>query len=128
MYYPERDRHPNCASFPEITTSDARQKALQSRQFASSVQQALFGAIAAQTPGIRNRGVKEASYVVLTGTTMPAILAEVSFVSSPADEDMLQNAAYRQQIAEALYKGIARYSKASRQVKVASTSGKPSGK
>ena len=109
------------------TNVDIRQKALQSRQFASSVQQALFGAIAAQTPGIRNRGVKEASYVVLTGTTMPAILAEVSFVSSPADEDMLQNAAYRQQIAEALYKGIARYSKASRQVKVASTSGKPSG-
>jgi len=109
------------------TNVDIRQKALQSRQFASSVQQALFGAIAAQTPGIRNRGVKEASYVVLTGTTMPAILAEVSFVSSPADEDMLQNAAYRQQIAEALYKGVARYSKASRQVKVASTSGKPSG-
>jgi len=109
------------------TNVDIRQKALQSRQFASSVQQALFGAIAAQTPGIRNRGVKEASYVVLTGTTMPAILAEVSFVSSPADEDMLQNAAYRQQIAEALYKGIARYNRASRQVKVASTSGKPSG-
>jgi N-acetylmuramoyl-L-alanine amidase len=110
------------------TNVDIRLKATQSRQFASSVQQALFGAIAAQTPGIRNRGVKEASYVVLTGTTMPAILAEVSFVSSPADEDMLQNAAYRQQIAEALYKGVARYNKASRQVKVASTSGKPSGK
>jgi N-acetylmuramoyl-L-alanine amidase len=110
------------------TNVDIRKKALQSRQFASSVQQALFGAIAAQTPGIRNRGVKEASYVVLTGTTMPAILAEVSFVSSPADENMLQNAAYRQQIAEALYKGVARYSKASRQVKMASTSGKPSGK
>jgi N-acetylmuramoyl-L-alanine amidase len=110
------------------TNVDIRQKALQSRQFASSVQQALFGAIAAQTPGIRNRGVKEASYVVLTGTTMPAILAEVSFVSSPADEDMLQNAAYRQQIAEALYKGIARYNRVSRQVKVASTSGKPSGR
>lgn len=110
------------------TNVDIRQKALQSRQFASSIQQALFGAIAAQTPGIRNRGVKEASYVVLTGTTMPAILAEVSFVSSPADEDMLQNAAYRQQIAEALYKGIARYNRVSRQVKVASTSGKPSGR
>src|SRR2546427_586358 len=33
------------------TNVDIRQKALQSRQFASSVQQALFGAIAAQTPG-----------------------------------------------------------------------------
>jgi N-acetylmuramoyl-L-alanine amidase len=40
---------------------------------------------------------------------MPAVLAEVSFVSSPTDETELQNAAYRQQIAEALYKGLARY-------------------
>ena len=110
------------------TSVDIRQKVLRSREFASSVQHALFGAIAAKTSGIRNRGVKEASYVVLTGTTMPAILAEVSFVSSPADEDMLQNAAYRQQIAEALYKGVAQYNKASRQVKMASASGKPSGK
>ena len=124
---PELDATANLQPI-DWTNVDIRQKVLRSREFASSVQQSLFGAIAAQTPGIRNRGVKEASYVVLTGTTMPAILAEVSFVSSPADEDMLQNATYRQQIAEALYKGVARYNKASRQVKMASASGKPSGK
>ena len=44
---------------------------------------------------------------------MPAILTEISFVSSPADERNLQSAAYRQQIAEALYKGIARYQESS---------------
>ena len=49
------------------------------------------GPLAAKTPGITNRGVKEAQYVVLTGTRMPAVLAEVSFVSSPTDESNLQS-------------------------------------
>ena len=91
------------------TRVDIREKVQESRHFADCVQQALYGTIAAKNPGIPNRGVKEAQYVVLTGTSMPAILAEVSFVSSPADESELLNEAYRQRIAEALYKGIARY-------------------
>ena len=45
---------------------------------------------------------------------MPAILTEISFVSSPADEQNLRSDSYRQQIAEALYKGIARYESGAR--------------
>ena len=56
------------------------------------------------------------------------IVAEVSFVSSPTDEKNLQSSSYRQQIAEALYKGIARYQAASGHVKLASASSKPTGK
>jgi N-acetylmuramoyl-L-alanine amidase len=55
---------------------------------------------------------------------MPAILAEVSFVSSPTDEGELQNEAYRQRIAEALYKGIARYHDTPRHATMASLVGK----
>jgi N-acetylmuramoyl-L-alanine amidase len=52
---------------------------------------------------------------------MPGILAEVSFVSSPTDEQKLRSDGYREQIAEALYRGIARYAANSRSgVKVAS--------
>lgn len=91
------------------TAVDIRQKVRESHRFAASVQHALYDALAAQNPGIRNRGVKQAQYAVLTGTTMPAILAEVSFVSSPIDETALQREAYRQRIAEALYSGIAHY-------------------
>jgi N-acetylmuramoyl-L-alanine amidase len=91
------------------TKVDIREKVLESHHLAECVQQALYGTVAEKNPGIRNRGVKEAEYAVLTGTSMPAILAEVSFVSSPTDEGELQNEAYRQRIAEALYKGIARY-------------------
>jgi N-acetylmuramoyl-L-alanine amidase len=110
------------------TNIDIREKVLGSRRIAASVQRALYGMLAAKNPGIRDRGVKEASYVVLTGTSMPAILAEVSFVSSPADERNLQSSDYRQRIAEALYKGISRYVQTPHSVKMASTSGKPTGR
>jgi N-acetylmuramoyl-L-alanine amidase len=105
------------------TNIDLRAKVSESRKLAASVQQELYNRLATKNPGLRNRGVKEASYVVLTGTTMPAILAEVSFVSSPTDEAALQSPAYRQQIAEALYKGIARYVEASHHDKIATASG-----
>jgi N-acetylmuramoyl-L-alanine amidase len=107
---------------------DIREKVRESRKFAASVQRSLFSMLAAKNPGIRNRGVKEASYVVLTGTSMPAVLAEVSFVSSPTDETNLQSSKYRQQIADALYKGIVRFATESQKVKLASASGKPTGR
>ncbi len=106
---------------------DIREKVQKSRRFAATVQHALYHALATQIPDMRNRGVKKASYVVLTGTSMPAILAEVSFVSSPADEAKLKNSTYRQKIAEGLYKGIAQYAATSRGVNVASAASKPSG-
>ena len=51
---------------------------------------------------------------------MPGILAEVSFVSSPTDEQKLRSDGYREQVAEALYKGIAGYAASSHGIKVAS--------
>jgi N-acetylmuramoyl-L-alanine amidase len=102
------------------TGVDIRAKVTDSHRFAADVQQALYGGLAARNPDIRNRGVKKAEYVVLTGTQMPAVLAEVSFVSSPEDEDKLRSADYRQQIAEALYKGVAKYHSDAKPTKIAS--------
>jgi N-acetylmuramoyl-L-alanine amidase len=50
---------------------------------------------------------------------MPAILTEISFVSSPEDEDNLESSTYRQQIAEALYRGLALYRSQVRPAKLA---------
>jgi N-acetylmuramoyl-L-alanine amidase/putative methionine-R-sulfoxide reductase with GAF domain len=102
-----------------LSAADLHEKIEQSRRLAASVQRSLYGTLSVQNPGLRDRGVKEASYVVLTETAMPGILAEVSFVSSPTDEQKLRSDGYREQIAEALYKGIARYAAGSRGVKVA---------
>jgi N-acetylmuramoyl-L-alanine amidase len=110
------------------TNVDIREKVHESRRVAASVQRSLYAMLAANNPGLRNRGVKEAHYVVLTGTSMPAILAEVSFVSSPTDENNLQSSTYRQQIAEALYSGIAHYQASTRNIKMASTAAKPAGR
>jgi N-acetylmuramoyl-L-alanine amidase len=114
----------NTASPPPMPVSmsagELHGKIEDSRRLAASIQKSLYSTLAATNPGIRDRGVKDSQFVVLTGTTMPSILTEISFVSSPADERNLQSEAYRQQIAEALYKGIARYAAtATRHVKVA---------
>jgi len=102
------------------TNVDIRRKVRESHRFAASIQHALYATLARKNPGLPNRGVKEAQYAVLTGTTMPAILTEISFVSSPTDENNLQSASYRQQIAEALYQGVAHYPEQSGRVKMAS--------
>lgn len=92
-----------------LSASELHEKIGESRHLAASVQRSLHATLAAHNPGIRDRGVKDSAFVVLTGTTMPAILTEISFVSSPDDERNLRSEAYRQQIAEALYKGISHY-------------------
>jgi N-acetylmuramoyl-L-alanine amidase len=111
----------------KLTGVQLKEKVDESRKLANSVQQALHGTLAAQSAGVRDRGVREASFVVLTGTEMASILAEISFVSSPTDEERLRNADYRQQIAEALYKGIEHFAATSHRVKVVSASGRVQG-
>lgn len=119
-----RNEDPHSASkngiAPQLTQADLREKIDQSRRLAASVQRSLYGTLSAQNPGLRDRGIKEAGFVVLTESAMPGILAEVSFVSSPTDEQKLRSDGYREEIAEALYRGIARYAAGSKSVKMAS--------
>lgn len=103
-----------------LNSAEMRDRVDQSRRLAASVQRSLYGTLSLQNPGLRDRGIKEAAFVVLTESAMPGILAEVSFVSSPMDEQKLQSDGYREKIAEALYRGIARYASNSRGLKLAS--------
>ncbi|HEV3510354.1 MAG TPA: N-acetylmuramoyl-L-alanine amidase [Candidatus Sulfotelmatobacter sp.] len=105
---------------PTLSAADLHERIEQSRRLAASVQRSLYGTLSGQNPGLRDRGVREAAFVVLTESAMPGILAEVSFVSSPTDEQKLRSDGYREQIAEALYRGIARYAANSKGLKVAS--------
>jgi len=97
-----------------------KEKIEESHEFASNVQEALHSGLAAKSPGLRNRGVKKAPFIVLIGANMPSILAEISFVSNPGDEAKLQTPEYRQRIAESLYRGIAKYVNGLSGVKMAS--------
>ncbi len=58
---------------------------------------------------IEDHGVKTAPFYVLRYTAMPSILAELSFISSSADEKLLRSPSYRQKMAEALFEGIRNY-------------------
>jgi N-acetylmuramoyl-L-alanine amidase len=97
-----------------------KEKIDESREFAATVQHALYAGEAAKSPGLRDRGVKKAPFVVLIGANMPSILAEISFISNPTDERKLRTPEYRQRIAESLYRGIARYTQGLSGIKVAS--------
>jgi N-acetylmuramoyl-L-alanine amidase len=121
------DTHSNAAAVKPaaattLSPADLHERIEQSRHLAASVQRSLYGTLAAQNPGLRDRGIKEAGFVVLTESAMPGILAEVSFVSSPTDEQKLRSDGYREEIAEALYRGIARYAVNSKGAKIASAS------
>ena len=97
-----------------------KEKIEESQEFAADVQRSLHSGLAAKNPGVRDRGVKKAPFIVLIGANMPSILAEISFVSNPGDERRLETADYRQKIAESLYRGIAKYVSGLSGVKVAS--------
>ncbi len=109
----------------KITLKD---KIEESKELAGDVQTSLYAGLSPKNPTLRNRGVKKAPFVVLIGANMPSILAEISFVSNPADEKKLQTPEYRQKIAESLYRGIAKYADGLSGVKVASKLDKESGK
>jgi N-acetylmuramoyl-L-alanine amidase len=86
-----------------------RDKAEESREFASRVQGSLYAFSLRNFPGTKNRGVKKAPFVVLIGAHMPSILAEIGFLSNPREEALLKKADYRQRLAEALFRGVQRY-------------------
>ncbi len=81
-----------------------------SLEFAHYTQDAFLDGLGAkyETPAL---GVKHAPFYVLAHTRMPAILAEISFISNPREEALLRDDQYRQEIAEALYEGVADYLK-----------------
>jgi len=97
-----------------------KEKIDESREFAMDVEKSLHSGLATKNAGLRDRGVKKAPFIVLIGANMPSILAEISFLSNPRDEHQLETSAYRERIAESLYRGIAKYVSGLSGVKVAS--------
>lgn len=83
-----------------------------SRELAEVVQSSLFNSLGKVNPGIEDRGVKAAPFIVLLATEMPAILAEVSCLSNEDEAELLTKPLYRQYIAEALAEGIRSYADA----------------
>lgn len=76
----------------------------ESQRFASLVQEELN-----LTLGLRNRGVKQAPFLVLMGATMPAVLVELGFLSNPEEEAKLRSPIYQAELVDSLFRAIRRF-------------------
>lgn len=81
----------------------------ESRELAEDIQDSLSKRIQKTAKPVKNRGVRKAPFVVLIGADMPSILTEISFLSNPADEQLLKKPDHRQRVAEGLYQGVVEY-------------------
>jgi N-acetylmuramoyl-L-alanine amidase len=81
----------------------------ESRQLADSVQHELIKSLRTINPWLEDRGVKSAPFGVLIRTEMPAILTEVGCLSNEEEAQLLESAAYRQFLAEAIFAGVRSY-------------------
>ena len=108
----------------KITLKD---KIDESHEFASDVESSLYSGLASGNEGLKDRGVKKAPFVVLIGANMPSILAEISFLTNPEDARKLRDPAYRQRIAESLYRGVSRYVSGLSGVRLAQSGHPPTG-
>ena len=76
----------------------------QSIQLALSVQK-----LVSQSSSLRDRGVKQAGFVLLRMAQMPSILVEVAFLSNPRDEKLVTSIGGQNEISAAIAMGILRY-------------------
>ncbi len=100
---------------PMIASVTVGNRIAESRELARYIQAGLVRGIGAQSPRTAmNRGVKHAPFAVLVGAAMPSVLAEVSFLSNPKDEALLQTGPFRERVAASLYAGLNAYLKKNR--------------
>ncbi len=88
-----------------------KNKTEESRVFAQVLQSSMITQVAKRHTRVRNLGVKKGPFYVLVGAHMPCVLAEVSFLTHRVQGRLLRSSAYREAIAEGLFRGIARFLK-----------------
>jgi N-acetylmuramoyl-L-alanine amidase len=86
-----------------FTVYVARQSSRPSQDAADAIARRL------QAAGAAPRGRREANYRVLVGTTCPAVLVELGYLSNAQEAAMLARPAYRRQLADAIAEAITDY-------------------
>ena len=84
-------------------------KILESSRLAQFVQADLVSGLKRRHYPVRDLGVKQAPFYVLIGAEMPAILAEISFITNPREARLLKDPDYLEDIAAQIAAGIASY-------------------
>jgi N-acetylmuramoyl-L-alanine amidase len=76
-----------------------------STAFAAAIQEQLTERV-----GMKDRGVRQAGFLVLYKTTMPSVLVETGYISNAADEKYLNSETGQEYIAMAIYRAFRSYS------------------
>lgn len=93
-------------SLSRIESASRRQA---SETFAQLLQRAAGASLRQRYDEIEDHGVRKAGFYVLAGASMPAVLFEGSFLSHPAEALRLNDADYRQRLADALVNAVRAY-------------------
>ena len=78
---------------------------------AETVQDSMYGGLNGKYGTIKNLGVKQAPFFVLSKTAMPAVLLETSFISNSSEEKLLQRGDFRDTLSDSITRGIINYTK-----------------
>ena len=84
-------------------------KISESSKLAYEVQKGMMGGIKNKYKTYKNLGVKQAPFYVLIGAEMPAILAEISFVTNPQEAERLKQDSYLGHLADRIAVGVVDY-------------------
>lgn len=76
----------------------------QSIEFASEIQNEFI-----KTAGRKDRGVRQAGFLVLAATSMPSVLVELDFICNPTQEKFLNSANGQKKLAKALHNAFNKY-------------------
>ncbi|MHA7963446.1 N-acetylmuramoyl-L-alanine amidase [Paenibacillus sp. CAU 1782] len=98
--------HANSFTKDTVSGTETYYERPESKAFAEIVHKHLL-----KGTGLTDRGVKKAAFRVIKDTTMPAILLEVGYLSSPVDSKVLFDEKAQTRIAVELANGIKEYAK-----------------
>ena len=77
---------------------------IESEDFADMIQKSI-----GKERDIIDRGVKQANFYVLVGASMPNVLVETAFISSRAEERLLQSSRFQQSVARAVFRSVKQF-------------------
>ena len=100
----------NISDMQDILTDLMQNSKIQeSSVLAEYVQSRLVSGLRENMYSTTDLGVKQAPFYVLIGAEMPAILAEISFISNPQDAKRLRDEQFLEEIARQIAAGVAGY-------------------
>lgn len=86
------------------SSANGAERLAKSRRLAEHLQSALVSALR-----LEDKGVRQADFVVIRETAMPAVLIEAAFISNPAEERLMATEQFRENTAQAIVQGIGAY-------------------